>query len=107
VDRHQEELPRLLPLPARPYEVSAVHYRTVDAEGFVVYRQNFYAVPWRLLGQMVAVRATEDQLAIFDKSFLPVASHRLFPRTVTGERSRRVGLGGFPPRPPTDPCSRD
>ena len=51
VDRHAEEQPHLLPLPARPFDASEVAYRTVDAEGFVVYRNNFYATPWRLIGQ--------------------------------------------------------
>ena len=51
IDRHAEERPHLIPLPARPFDAAEVVYRTVDAEGFVVYRQNFYATPWRLIGQ--------------------------------------------------------
>ena len=66
---------------------SEVVYRTVDAEGFVVYRNNFYATPWRLIGQPVAVRTTEDELVIHDRAFVEAARHRLFPRTVTGQRS--------------------
>ena len=50
----------------QPFDASEVVYRTVDAEGFVVYRQNFYAAPWRLLGQNVAVRVTESELVIHD-----------------------------------------
>ena len=56
VDRHAQEQPHLIPLPARPFDAAEVVYRTVDAEGFVVYRNNFYAAPWRLIGQPVAVR---------------------------------------------------
>jgi hypothetical protein len=51
IDRHAAEQPHLVPLPARPFDAAEVVYRTVDAEGFVVYRQNFYATPWRLIGQ--------------------------------------------------------
>ncbi len=87
LDRHAEELSRLLPLPAQPYDTSEVFYRNVDAEGFVVCRQNFYAVPWRLIGQAVVVRVTQDQLAIYDQSFVVVASHQPFAKTVTGGRS--------------------
>ena len=87
VDRHAEERPHLQPLPARPFDTSEVVYRTVDAEGFVVYRQNFYATPWRLLGQTVAVRVTQDELTIYDPSFVTAACHRLFPRSVVGQRS--------------------
>ena len=75
------------PLPAQPYDTSEVVYRTVDAEGFVVCRQNFYAVPWRLIGQAVVVRDNQDQLTIYDQSFVVVASHQLFAKTVTGGRS--------------------
>ena len=73
VDRHAEEQPHLQPLPARPFDTAEVVYRTVDAEGFVVYRQNFYAAPWRLLGQTVAVRVTEDELIIYDPAFVTAA----------------------------------
>ena len=87
IDRHAEERPHLVPLPARPFDAAEVVYRTVDAEGFVVYRQNFYAAPWRLLGQTVAVRVTEDELVIYDQAFVDAARHRLFPRTAVGQRS--------------------
>ena len=36
----------------------------------MVYRQNFYATPWRLIGQTVAVRVTEDELTIYDPAFV-------------------------------------
>jgi transposase len=88
IDRHAQEQPYLVPLPARPFETSEVVYRTVDAEGFVVYRQNFYQAPWRLIGRNVAVRLTEDEIVIYDGSFVEAARHPLFPRTATGQRRR-------------------
>jgi len=87
IDRHTEEQPHLIPLPAHPFDAAEVVYRSVDAEGFVVYRQNFYATPWRLIGQSVAVRVTENELVIHDQAFVEAARHRLFPRTVAGQRS--------------------
>ena len=53
----------------------------------MVYRQNFYPTPWRLIGQTVAVRVTENELVIHDESFIEAARHPLFPRTATGQRS--------------------
>ncbi len=47
IEIHAEEIPQLIPLPERPYEVAEVVYRTVDAEGFVAYGQNRYSVPWQ------------------------------------------------------------
>jgi transposase len=87
VDRHVEEQPYLLPLPAQPFDASEVVYRIVDAEGFVVFRQNFYSAPRRLLGQTLAVRITENELTIYDRSFVATAAHTLFPRTTVGQRS--------------------
>jgi transposase len=89
IDRHAEERPHLIPLPVQPYDASEVVYRTVDAEGFVVYRQNFYAAPWRLLGQNVAVRITDDELVIHDRAFIEATRHPLFARGATGQRSCR------------------
>jgi transposase len=87
LDRHAQERPYLIPLPARPFDASEVVYRTVDAEGYVVYRQNFYSAPWPLIGQTLAVRLTEHELTIYDRAFLAVAVHRLLPRTAAGQRS--------------------
>jgi transposase len=87
LDRHAQELPYLIALPARPFDAAEVVYRTVDAEGFVVYRYNFYATPWYLIGQPVVVRMTEDELVIHDRAFVAAVRHRLFPETVTGQRS--------------------
>ena len=88
INRHAEEQPHLLPLPANPFEASEVVYRTVDAEGFVVCRQNFYPAPWRLIGRNVAVRLTEHELVIYDGDFVEAARHPLFPRSATGQRHR-------------------
>jgi hypothetical protein len=89
IDRHAEEIPHLIPLPVQPFDASEVVYRTVDAEGFVVYRQNFYAAPWRLLGQNVTVRVTENEVVIHDRAFVEATRHPLFPRGVMGQRSCR------------------
>ncbi|MGH3429505.1 MAG: IS21 family transposase [Terriglobales bacterium] len=86
IDRHAAERPHLLPLPAQPFEASVVVNRIVDAEGFVVYRQNFYSTPWRLIGRNVAVRETEKELVIYDAAFIEAARHPLFPRTTKGQR---------------------
>ena len=49
LDRHAEERVHLVPLPEpHPYDTAEVVYRTVNAEGYVAYRQNFwYSVPWQ------------------------------------------------------------
>lgn len=83
---HAEEQPHLLELPAHPYDTARVVYRVVDVEGFVSYERNFYSVPWRLVGQLLAVRITENELIVYDSRLKEIARHQLFPRGVKGSR---------------------
>jgi transposase len=101
LDRHATELPYLIPLPATPYEVAPVLYRTVTVEGYVTYRQNLYSVPWRHIGQLLAVRVTEDEVIVYGPQLEEVARHPLLPRPVTGQRSERPEH-----RPSADPQRR-
>jgi transposase len=87
IDRHAEERPHLLPLPATPYDVAAVEYRVVNVEGFVVYQQNSYSVPWRYIGLPLPVRVTETELVVYGPQVEEIGRHRLFPRGTTGQRS--------------------
>ncbi len=88
--RHAEELPHLIALPAAAYEVAPVVYRSVSVEGFVAYRQNLYSVPWRHIGQLLAVRVTEEEVIVYGPDLEEVARHRLLARSVTGQRSERA-----------------
>jgi transposase len=99
VDMHAEELPHLIPLPERPYEVAEVVYRTVDAEGFIVYAQNRYSVPWHYLGQVLSVRITDEEVTVYDPRLEVLARHRRFPPTETHRESRQEGH--LPPRDAT------
>jgi transposase len=83
---HAEEQPHLLPLPAHPYDTARVVYRVVDVEGFVSYERNFYSVPWRLVGQLLAVRITEHELIVYDSRLEEIAHHELLTRGVKGSR---------------------
>jgi hypothetical protein len=87
LDRHAEELPHLLPLPAASYHLAVVDYRVVNVEGDIVYRQNLYSVPWRHIGQALPMRITEIELIVYGPKVDEVARHRLFPHGVTGQRS--------------------
>jgi len=89
VDLHAEEQPHLLRLPNQPYDAAAVIYRTVNAEGFVAYRQNVYSVPWRHIGSLLPVRITEDEVIVYGPTLDEVARHPLVPRTTTGQRSEQ------------------
>jgi transposase len=87
IDRHAEERPHLIALPATPYDVATVEYRVVNVEGGVVYRQNSYSVPWRYIGQALPVRVTEGEVIVYSPQLEEVARHGLVPRGQAGQRS--------------------
>jgi hypothetical protein len=84
--RHEEELPHLLPLPEHAYDTARVVYRVVNVEGLVSYQNNGYSVPWRLIGQTLPLRITEDELIAYDGPLNEVARHRLLPPGRRGEQ---------------------
>jgi len=89
IDLHAEELPHLIPLPERPYEVAEVVYRTVDAEGFIPHAQNRYSVPWHFIGQVLPVRITEESVLIYSPRLELLARHVRFPVTERHRQSRQ------------------
>jgi transposase len=89
LDLHAEELPHLIPLPERPYEVAEMVYRTVDAEGFISYGQNRYSAPWQYLGQVLPVRITDEAVTIYSPRLERLAQHVRFPPTERLRQSRQ------------------
>lgn len=86
LERYAAEKAHLLALPAQPYDTALILYRSVNAEGFIAYRQNFYAVPWCSIGRLLPVRITEHEVIIYSPTVEEVARHALLPRTVSGQR---------------------
>lgn len=87
LDLHAEERPSLIPLPEQPYDTAEVVYRTVNAEAMAAYRQNFYSVPWRYVGQVLPLRITEEELIVYGSDLEVLARHQPLPRSTTGQRS--------------------
>ena len=87
LDLYQEELPHLLPLPEKPYDTAEVVYRTVNPEGFITYRHNFYSVPWQRIGQLLPVRVTETEVIVYDPDIREIARHQRLPASATGNYS--------------------
>ena len=96
VDLHAEEVPHLIPLPERPYEVAEVVYRTVDAEGMVSYAQNRYSVPWQYIGQVLPLRITDEEVTIYGSHVEVLACHPRFPPTERHQERRQAEH--LPPR---------
>jgi len=86
MDRFEQEKPHLLLLPVQPYDTAQVLYRTVNSEGHVLYRQNFYSVPWQRVGELLPVRITEKGLIVYGPDVREIARHPLYPSAITGEK---------------------
>lgn len=86
IDRFQEEKAHLLRLPARPYDTALVLYPTVNSEGHVQYRQNFYSVPWQRIGQLLPVRVTENELIVYGPDVKEITRHPLYSSAITGKK---------------------
>jgi transposase len=89
VDRFQDELAHLIPLPVHPYDTAEVVYRCVSVEGLVTYCQNRYSAPWRHIGLTLPLRVTETEVIIYGPNIEEIARHPLFPRHVAGEVRRQ------------------
>jgi hypothetical protein len=77
LDAYAEEQPHLLPLPAHHYDTAKVVYRVVDSGGYISHGNNQYSVPWQLVGELLPVRVTEDELFVYDRRIKQLAKHLL------------------------------
>ena len=87
LELHQLELGYLLPLPENAYDTAEVLYRTVNSEGYVSYRQNFYSVPWQRIGQLLPVRITPNELIVYGPEIAEIARHPLMAAAQTPQKS--------------------
>jgi transposase len=85
LDRYQKEQPYLIALPEHAYDTAEVVYRCVSVEGWIVYCQNRYSVPWRYIGLTLPVRITEQELIVYGPQIEEIARHPLFARHLTGK----------------------
>lgn len=95
LELHAEELPHLLPMPSLQFDTAQVVYRVVDTDGTIQYANNRYSVPWRLVGELLPVRVTDECLMVYNRSLNEVARHVAF-QGVSGQR--RIDPNHTPPR---------
>ena len=95
IDRFVVEAPHLLPLPAHPFDDAEVGYRVVSIDGLVHWDSTPYSVPWAHVLEVVAVRATAEQVVIYGPSIDEIARHERAPR---GSRDPVVEPSHRPPK---------
>jgi len=94
VEMHEQEKPYLIALPAVRFDSAVVVHRVVDSEGFISYADNRYSVPWRMIGQTLPVRITENQLHIYNASVEAIANHNL----LRGRNEKQIDQAHLPPK---------
>jgi hypothetical protein len=70
-------------------------YRVVDTDGTIQYANNRYSVPWRLVGESLPVRITDELLIVYDRTLGEVARHVVM-QGLSG--MRRIDPDHMPPR---------
>jgi transposase len=65
IELFADERAALLAIPERRFELVTWHHGRVHLDTHVAFDKRLYSVPWRLIGQMVWVRATSADVVIF------------------------------------------
>jgi transposase len=65
----------LLPLPTSPYDLAIWKVATVARDGYVVFENAYYSVPFRLVAQLVQIRGGCTEVRIYTQDWQLVATH--------------------------------
>lgn len=87
------EQPALLPLPVTPYDLAIWKQVLLHRDCHVVFASSFYSAPFRLVGQLLWLRAGTRTVQLYDASHQLVATHDR--ATQPGER--KTILDHLPP----------
>ncbi|MFH2010017.1 MAG: IS21 family transposase [bacterium] len=101
-----EEAPALQPLPLHPYDTSEVGYRVCSMDGFIEWMTNRYSVSYEHVGEIMTVKATEDEIVVYSPEIRKVAVHERRPDSAHETRelpehrahTRKVAYGLEPVR---------
>jgi transposase len=101
----EQEAAALQPLPRCPYDTGEVGYRVCGFDGFVEWQTNRYSVAYEHVGDILAVKAAEDEIIVYGPDLRPVAQHQRKPdgaraseELTEHRRDRRVRYGLEPVR---------
>ena len=75
----EQERSALIPLPRHPYDSSEVVLRVCRIDGFVEYKTNFYSVPFEYVADILALKITEHNVAVYSPDLDLIADHERVP----------------------------
>jgi transposase len=71
-----EEKSRLIALPAHAYDCGQVALRVCSLDGFLEFETNRYSVPYEYVGDILALKATEHEIVIYNPYIEIIATHQ-------------------------------
>jgi transposase len=75
----EQEQSALQLLPLHPYDTAEVALRICDAEGFIEFETNWYSVPSGNIADILSLKATEQEIIIYNPELELVAHHERQP----------------------------
>jgi transposase len=75
----EQEAGALQPLPAHPYDASEVALRVCSIDGYIEFATNRYPVPYEHVGDILTVKATEDEIFIYSPEIKLIATYQRLP----------------------------
>jgi transposase len=76
----EEELPKLTPLPATPYELASWKQATIQYNYHISVDGMLYSVPYEYIGKKVDVRVTDSMIEVFQNNKRIASHQRLYGR---------------------------
>ncbi len=74
-----EEAAQLTPLPTHRYDTAQSVFAVGRSEGVVYFETNRYSIPYANIGQLLTLRVTEQEVAIFDPLLVLLGRHERLP----------------------------
>jgi len=71
----EQEKSALQPLPEHPYDCSEVAHRVCRVDGFIEFETNLYSVPARFVAEILALKATEQEVRFYSPELELIACH--------------------------------
>lgn len=72
----EAERSHLQPLPLQPYDCSEIVFRVCPNDAFIEFETNRYSVPFGHTGEIIALKATEEELFIYNPYLDLIAHHQ-------------------------------
>ncbi|MEW6712198.1 MAG: IS21 family transposase, partial [Candidatus Riflebacteria bacterium] len=82
---NEEERSALEPLPTFPYDCSEVRLAVCNSEGLVTFETNHYSVPTGYIGDILSIKAGENDIKIYSHDLKLLAHHQ---RHLPGKNAR-------------------